>query len=126
MMDFASERCSAPKTARGMAKHNLLKATILPRPRAFAMSVFTPHSAIRKSSTAAPDIETTVRENSRNAARVVECMVISRGRLVLQQGHAVDGRLERDCTTKSCPKICRAKRSREDRGAILTAESKHP
>jgi hypothetical protein len=27
---------------------------------------------------------------------------------------------------EECPKTCHAERSREDRGAILTAESKHP
>src|SRR5260370_29777529 len=32
MMNLAAERCSAPKTAKGMAKHKLLRATILSRP----------------------------------------------------------------------------------------------
>ena len=29
MMNLAPERCSAPKTAKGMAKHKLLRTTIL-------------------------------------------------------------------------------------------------
>ena len=74
MMDLASERCRAPKTAKGAAKHKLLKATILSRPRARAISVFAAHSAIRKSRMPALHIETAVREISKNAARMVECM----------------------------------------------------
>src|SRR5690242_15441042 len=74
MMNLAPERCSAPKTARGIAKHKLLKVTILSRPRACVMSVFAAHSATRKSSMPVPHIETTVREISKNAARMVVCM----------------------------------------------------
>src|ERR1700739_4042416 len=68
------ERCSAPKTARGMAKHKLVKATILSRPRARTTSIFAAQSAIRKSRTPALHIETGTRENSKNAARMMECM----------------------------------------------------
>src|SRR6266576_427611 len=57
------ERCRAPKTARGMAKHKLLKATILSRPRARAISVFAAHSAIRKRRMPALHIETSVRRD---------------------------------------------------------------
>src|ERR1700733_7681993 len=72
IMPLAAERCSAPKTARGMAKHKLLKPTILSRPWARATSAFAAHSAIRKSRMPAAHIETAVRENSKNAARMVE------------------------------------------------------
>src|ERR1700722_1701747 len=70
----AAARCRAPKTARGAAKHKLLKATILSRPRARTISVFAAQSATRKSRMAALHIETTEREISRNAARMVVCM----------------------------------------------------
>src|ERR1051325_8265302 len=74
MMNFAPERCSAPKTAKGMAKHKLLKATILSRPPARAISVFVAHSATKKSRMPALHIETTEREISKNMARMVVCM----------------------------------------------------
>src|ERR1700691_4704176 len=74
MMNLAPERCSAPKTANGMAKHKLLKATILSRPPARAISIFEAHTATRRSTMAAPLIETTVRETSRNVARIIETM----------------------------------------------------
>src|SRR5581483_8825063 len=74
MMNLAPERCSAPKTANGMAKDKLLKTTILSRPPARAMSVFAAHSATRKSRMPAPHIEIAVREISRNMARMVVCM----------------------------------------------------
>src|SRR5260370_15711554 len=74
MMNLAAERCSAPKTAKGMAKHKLLKATILSRPLARATSVFAAHSATRKSRMPALHIETTVREISKSVARMVVCM----------------------------------------------------
>src|SRR6266404_8864274 len=74
MMNLAAERCSAPKTANGMAKHKLLKTTILSRPPARAISVFAAHSATRKSKMPAQHIETTVREISKNVARMVVCM----------------------------------------------------
>src|SRR5579863_2887144 len=74
MMDSAAERCRAPKTAKGTAKHKLLKATSLSRPRACTISVFAAHSATRKSRVPAPHIETTVREISKNVARMVMCM----------------------------------------------------
>src|SRR6266851_2881826 len=74
MMNLAPERCSAPKTANGMAKHKLLKATILSRPPARAMSVFAAHSATRKSRMPALHAETTVREISKNMATMVVCM----------------------------------------------------
>src|SRR5437660_12374339 len=74
MMNFAPERCSAPKTAKGTAKHKLLKATILSRPPARAISVFAAHSATRKSRMPTLHIETAVREISRNVARMAVCM----------------------------------------------------
>src|SRR5277367_706082 len=75
-MNCAADRCSAPKAANGSAKHKLLKATILSSPSARTRSIFTAHSAIRKSTTPTLDIETAVRENSNNTARMVECMGI--------------------------------------------------
>src|SRR5216684_2745595 len=74
MMNLAPERCSAPNTAKGMAKHNLLKATILSRPPARAISAFAAHSATRKSRTPALHIETTLREISKNVARMIAYM----------------------------------------------------
>src|SRR6266446_6250896 len=73
-MNLAPERCSAPKTAKGMAKHKLLKATILSRPLASAISLFAAHSATRKSRMPALHIETAVREISKNVARMVVYM----------------------------------------------------
>src|ERR1700730_13632773 len=71
MMNLAPERCSAPNTAKGMAKHKLLKATILSRPPARAIAVFAAHSATRKSTMPALHIETAVPEISKNMARMV-------------------------------------------------------
>src|SRR5579862_1796025 len=66
MMNFAPERCSAPKTANGIAKHKWLSATTLSRPRAPATSLLAAHSPTSKSTTPAPHIETAVREISIN------------------------------------------------------------
>src|SRR5580692_5887542 len=77
MMNFAPERCSAPKTAKGTAKHRLLRTTTLSRPRACAISVFAAHSAIRESRMPALHIEIAVRETSSNV-RMVECIVMPR------------------------------------------------
>src|ERR1700733_3325477 len=70
MRDLAAARCRAPKTAKGAAKHRLLKATTLSRPWARAISVFAVHRATMKSRTPAAHIDGTVRENSRNAAKM--------------------------------------------------------
>src|SRR5277367_1831510 len=74
MRDSAAARCRAPKTAKGAAKHKLLKATILSRPRARVRSVFAAQIATRKITTPAVHIEGTVREITRNAPRMVVCM----------------------------------------------------
>src|SRR5579862_8997002 len=71
---FAAARCSAPKTAKGAAKHRLLKATTLSRPRARAISSLAAHSATKKIRTPAPHMAITVGEVSKNAARMVSCM----------------------------------------------------
>src|SRR5437899_7201037 len=71
------ERCSAPKTAKGAAKHKLLRTTILSRPRARAISALAAHRAIRKTRIPAMHMETGVRENSKNATRRVVCMWMS-------------------------------------------------
>src|SRR5579864_7881540 len=74
MRDSAAARCRAPKTAKGAAKHKLLKATILSKPRARAISDLAAHSATRKSRMPALHIETTVRGIAKNAARMFICM----------------------------------------------------
>ncbi len=74
MMNLASDRCSAPKTAKGMAKHKLLRTTILSRPPARRISVLAAHSATRKSRIPALHIETAVREISKNMAKMVVCI----------------------------------------------------
>ena len=51
------ERCSAPKTASGMAKHKWVRATILSMPRAWAISFFAANSPITSSARPAADIE---------------------------------------------------------------------
>src|SRR5580704_10590389 len=71
---FAAARCSAPKTAKGAAKHRLLKATTFSRPRACAISSLAAHSATKKIRMPAPHIESTVGEISKNVARMVSCM----------------------------------------------------
>src|SRR5882672_10491247 len=72
--NFAPERCSAPNAANGMAKHKLVRATILSRPRAWAISFFAANRPITSSARTAADIDKAVRENSKNAARRVGCM----------------------------------------------------
>src|ERR1700722_16795849 len=74
MMNLAPERCSAPKTAKGMAKHKLLRTTILSRPPARVISLLVAHSATRKSRMPAPHIEAAVLEISKNMARMAVCM----------------------------------------------------
>src|SRR5258708_7315883 len=74
MMNLALQRCSAPKTAKGTAKHKLLRTMILSRPPARAISVFAPHSATKTSRMPALHIATAVREMSKNVARMVMCI----------------------------------------------------
>src|SRR5271156_2693897 len=99
MTNSTAERCRAPKTAKGAAKHKLLSATILSRPGARAISALAAHRAIRKSRMPALHIETGVRENSKNAARMVVCMwmpsVGSRALGYVYRTNAVS-----NCTTK--------------------------
>src|SRR5215472_14698309 len=71
--DCASERCSAPKTASGMAKHKLLKAAILSRPRALAMSFLAAHRPIKKRAIPAEHMATAT-GIWKNAARMAECI----------------------------------------------------
>src|SRR5258708_26682646 len=90
-----SKRCRAPKTARGMAKHKLLRATILSRPRARAISALAAHRAIRKSRTPALHIASAVRENTKNPERMGACMgmpsVSSRALSFSSWGHVFRG-----------------------------------
>jgi len=60
MMNLAPERCSAPKTANGMAKHKLLKARILSRRQARPISVLRGPQRNSKSRMPALHIETAV------------------------------------------------------------------
>src|SRR5580698_2514601 len=71
---FMPERCRAPNTAKGAAKHKLLKATILSKPRARVISALAAHRPIRKIRTPAQHIETAVPGSSSNMARMVVCM----------------------------------------------------
>src|SRR5262249_32633757 len=73
-MNCGPNRCNAPKTASGTAKHKLLKATILSRPRAATISFFPAHAPIKKSAMPARHIEVAVGDNSRNMARMVGCI----------------------------------------------------
>src|SRR5579863_3431252 len=72
--DCGRERCSAPKTANGMAKHRWVRATILSMPRARATSFFAATRPIASSATPAMDIDKAGPENPRNTARIVGCM----------------------------------------------------
>src|SRR5271166_4418291 len=86
IMPLAAEKCSAPNTARGMAKHKLLKTTILSRPRAREISAFAAHNATQKSTMLAPHIDTAVREISKNVARMVGYMWTPAQKSLLYQG----------------------------------------
>src|SRR5579859_112990 len=68
------KRWSAPKTASGTAKHRLLKATILSRPWAWAISFFAAHIPIKKTAMPAEHIATAVPEVAKNTARMAGCM----------------------------------------------------
>src|ERR1700680_3806049 len=95
MMNCAPERCSAPKTANGMAKHRLLRTTILSRPGARAISVLAAHSAIKKRRMPTLHIETAVREISKNTARMVECMGLPSVSLCLFVAHVFAESIQR-------------------------------
>src|ERR1035438_6742230 len=73
-MDRWLERCSAPKTASGMAKHKGVRATILSMPRAWAMLFLAANSPITSRERPAADIDKAVPETARNAARIVGCI----------------------------------------------------
>src|SRR6516162_10061595 len=73
-MDCGLERCSAPKTANGMAKHKWVRATILSIPQAWTISFFAAASPIATSARPAADIDRAAPENARNWARFVSCM----------------------------------------------------
>src|SRR5215470_8136122 len=70
LMNCAPERCSAPKTASGIAKHKLVRARTLSRPRALAISFFAANTPIKKRATPAEQVATTVREISKMVARM--------------------------------------------------------
>ncbi len=66
------KRCNAPKTPSGMAKHKLLKAAILSRPRAWVISFFEANTPIKKSAMPVKHMATAVREIAKNITRKVE------------------------------------------------------
>src|ERR1700741_4326823 len=101
MMNLAPEKCSAPKTANGIAKHKLVKTTIFSRPPARAISVFAAHSAIRKSRMPALHIETTVREISKNVARMVWYIWMPSLSSLLYLWHVPRVNIAPNCITKS-------------------------
>jgi len=85
-----------------MAKHKLLKATILCRPRDRAMSVFAAHSAIRKRRMPALHIETAVRDITKNAASIGRVHGdVRRNFRVLYRGPFPRVDMASNCTTKS-------------------------
>ena len=65
-MPLAADRCSAPKTASGIAKHRLLKATTLSTPVARATALFAAGKPIAKRTTAAAHVAFAVRDTSNN------------------------------------------------------------
>src|SRR5262249_20751741 len=70
----APKRCKAPKTASGIAKHKLLKATILSRPRAAATSFFAANAPIKNSAMPAEHKPTAVGEVPKNVAGMAGCI----------------------------------------------------
>jgi hypothetical protein len=70
-MDFPRERCSAPKTANGMAMHKLVSVTIFSMPLACAISFFEASMPMTSSAMQAVSIDKAGRENSRSAKRIV-------------------------------------------------------
>src|SRR5215813_2309242 len=82
--DCGLERCSAPKTANGMAKHKGVRATILSMPRAWAILFLAASSPITSSERPAADIDKAVPENARNTAGVVGCMDLPSGHKLLK------------------------------------------
>src|SRR6516225_4608016 len=106
MINLAPERCSAPKLAKGMAKHKLLRTTTLSRPLARAMSVFVAHSATRKSKMPAAHIETAVREISKSVTRMVVCMWIPNISSHALSGEHFPVHAISDCTTGVRVDLC--------------------
>ena len=81
-------RCSAPKTAKGMAKHKLLRATILSRPRARCdIGLRRPQRNQEKQDAGAAQSRPGAREIATNVARMIVCMWMSCVRRVLYLGH---------------------------------------
>src|SRR5581483_9479428 len=75
-MPCAAEKCSAPKTASGAAKHKLLSETNLSRPLARKNSPRAHMIPITSSTSPATHVDNAVRENSRSrkGTRMVKCM----------------------------------------------------
>src|SRR5262245_19777451 len=79
--NWGPKKWSAPKTASGIAKHSELRATILSRPWAWAISFFVANSAIKRSAMPAAHMATATGA-SRTVARMIRCMVSVRLREV--------------------------------------------
>src|SRR5215470_17759090 len=80
MIDLASTKCSAPKTASGAAKHRLARATTLSRLRARAISVRADQSASRETTTPAAHMDITAGESLRDidaTTRISGCVFIA-------------------------------------------------
>src|ERR1700757_4776432 len=88
LMNAAADRCSAPKTANGMAKHRFPNATTLSRPLALDKSLLVAHKPINRSTIPAAVIETAVRENSKKRARMNGCTFINTLALGLYKGNS--------------------------------------
>src|SRR5579883_379885 len=78
-IDCGFERCSAPKTASGIAKHKGVKATILPMPRAWAIWFLAATVPIASSASPAADIDKAGLDKARKRARIVRCMELPSG-----------------------------------------------
>src|SRR5215471_15909067 len=68
------KRWRAPKTASGTAKHKLLRATTLSRPRAAVTSFLAAHAPIKKTAMPAAHIAVAVRDKLRKRVRTVACI----------------------------------------------------
>src|SRR3569832_22926 len=74
IMELPREKCSAPKTANGSAKHKLVRATIRSRPRARAISFFAANRPITSTARPAADIQKAAPGKSKNTPRIGGCM----------------------------------------------------
>src|ERR1700752_259582 len=83
IMEFPRAKCSAPKTANGMAKHKLVRATIRSRPRARAISLRAAHRPITSTARPAMDIRNGGPEKSMKAARIVGIDLLNQAKNII-------------------------------------------